>query len=81
MQNAVWTIDIIHEICMNAAELRIVRVVDAFARESLALTVSIRINGNTVRTFLGRLVTSRAVRDTYEVIMDVSLLPDPRRCF
>ena len=57
----VWTMDIIHDSCMNGTKLRILSIVDAFTRECLALDVSSRINTNTVRSVLCRLFTTRAV--------------------
>jgi transposase InsO family protein len=61
MPNDVWTIDIIHDSCMNGTKLRILSVVDEFTRECLALEVSTRVNSNTVRNVLSRLFTTRAV--------------------
>ncbi len=61
MPNDVWTMDIIHDSCMNGTKLRILSIVDEFTRECLALEVSTHINSNTVRTVLRRLFTTRAV--------------------
>jgi putative transposase len=44
MPNDVWTMDIIHDSCMNGARLRILSIIDAFTRECLALEVSTRVN-------------------------------------
>ena len=60
MPNDVWTMDIIHDSCMNGTKLRILSIVDEFTRECLALEVSIHINSNTVRSVLSRLFTTRA---------------------
>ena len=57
----VWTMDIIHDSCMNGTSLHLLSIGDNFMRESLALDVSTRINANTVRTVLGRLFTTRVV--------------------
>ena len=61
MPSDVWTIDIIHDSCMDGTKLRILSIVGAFTREWLALEVSTRIDANTVWSVLGRLFTSRAV--------------------
>jgi putative transposase len=61
MPNDVWTMDIIHDSCMNGTKLWILSVVDEFARECLALEVSTHINSSTVRSVLCRLFTTRAV--------------------
>ena len=60
MPSDVWTIDMIYECCMNATKLRILSIVHEFITECLALDVSTRINANTVRTVLSRLLTNRA---------------------
>ena len=57
----VWTMDIIHDSCMNGTRLRLLSIGDDFMRECLALDVSTRIKANTVRSVLGRLLTTRAV--------------------
>jgi putative transposase len=61
MPNDVWTMDIIHDSCMNGTKLRILTIVDEFTRECLALEVSTRVNSNTVRNVISRLFTTRAV--------------------
>ena len=61
MQNDVWTMDIIHDSCMNGTKLRILSIVDTFTRECIALEVSTRITANMVRCGHNRLFTNRAV--------------------
>ena len=62
MQNDVRTLHIIHDSCMNATKFRILSIVDAFTKVSLALEVSTRINAKTpLRSVLGRLFTNKAV--------------------
>jgi putative transposase len=61
MPNDVWTMDIIHNSCMNGTKLRILSIVGEFTRECLALEVSTRVDSNTVRNVLSRLFTTRAV--------------------
>jgi putative transposase len=61
MPNDVWTMDSIHDGCMNGTKLRILSIVDEFTRECLALDVSTCINSTTVRSVLSRLFTTRAV--------------------
>ena len=52
MPNLVWTMDIIHDSCMNGSKLRILSIVDAFTTDCLALDVSTRMTANTVRSVL-----------------------------
>jgi putative transposase len=61
MPNDVWTMDNIHDSCMNGTRLRILIVVDEFTRECLALEVSTRAKSKTVRIVLSRLLTTRVV--------------------
>ena len=61
MPNDVWTMDIIHDSCMNGTKIRNLSIVDEFTRECLTVEVSTRVNSNTVGNVLSRLFTTRAV--------------------
>jgi hypothetical protein len=54
----VWTIDIIHDSCMNGSKFWILSIVAEFTRECLAHVVSTHIISITVRTGLCRLFIS-----------------------
>lgn len=57
--NQVWTVDFIHDSCLNGARLKILSVVDEFTRECLALEVATRINARQVREVLAPLMRER----------------------
>ncbi len=59
MPTDVWTMDIIHDSCMNGTKLKILSIVDEFTWECLDLEVSTRIHSNTVMNVLSRLSTTR----------------------
>jgi hypothetical protein len=58
----VWTIDIIHDSCMNGSKFWILSIVAESTRECLAHVVSIHFISLTVRTGLCRLLVPRFLR-------------------
>ena len=57
--NEVWTVDFVHDWCMNGTQLKILSVVDEVTRECLALEVCRRIGSRQVRDVLGPLFAER----------------------
>lgn len=57
--NEVWTVDFVHDACLNGTRLKILSVVDEVTRECLALEVATRINSSRVRGVLLPLFKSK----------------------
>lgn len=57
--NDVWTVDFVHDSCLNGTKLKILSVVDEFTRECLALEVATRIDARGVRCVLELLIEMR----------------------
>lgn len=57
--NEVWTLDFVHDACLNGAKLKILSVVDEVTRECLALEVGTRLNSRAVRAVLRPLFERR----------------------
>lgn len=57
--NEVWTVDFVHDYCLNGTRLKILSVVDEVTRECLALEVSSRMGACQVREVLGPLFAER----------------------
>jgi putative transposase len=55
----VWTLDFVHDACLNGTKLKILSVVDEFTRECLALEVDTRLNSAAVRGVLKPLFDER----------------------
>ena len=59
LPNQVWTVDFIHDACLNGTKLKILSVVDEVTRECLALEVASRLNSRQVRSVLAPLFEMR----------------------
>jgi len=57
--NQVWSVDFIHDSCLNGQKLKILSVADEFTRECLALEVGSRVDSARVRDALGPLLERR----------------------
>lgn len=57
--NEVWTMDFVHDSCLNGTKLKILSVVDEFTRECLALEVASKLNASSVRLALEPLFKER----------------------
>ena len=57
--NEVWTVDFIHDACLNGTKLKILSVVDEVTRECLALEVNTRLGSRHVRDVLAPLIALR----------------------
>ena len=57
--NEVWTLDFVHDACLNGTKLKILSVVDEVTRECLALEVSTRLGACDVRRVLAALFNER----------------------
>lgn len=55
----VWSLDFIHDSCMNGTKLKILVVLDEFTRETLALEVATSIKSRSVQAILARLIKER----------------------
>lgn len=55
----VWSLDFVHDSCMNGTRLKILGVVDEFTRECLALEVGTSIKSRSVQAALARLAAER----------------------
>ncbi len=59
LPNQVWTVDFVHDACLNGTKLKILSVVDEVTRECLALEVATRIDSQQVRSVLAPLFADR----------------------
>lgn len=59
LPNQVWTVDFIHDSCLNGTKLKILSVVDEVTRECLALEVGTRLGSAQVRSVLAPLFEQR----------------------
>lgn len=57
--NEVWTVDFVHDSCLNGTKLKILSVVDEFTRECLALEVATRLDSQALRSVLALLIEDR----------------------
>jgi len=57
--NQLWSLDFVHDACLNGTKLKILAVVDEFTRECLALEAHTSIKAPKVRSILGSLFASR----------------------
>jgi putative transposase len=57
--NQLWSLDFVHDACLNGTELRIPAVVDEFTRECLALEAATSIKAPKVRSILATLFATR----------------------
>jgi len=53
--NQVWSLDFVHDACLNGTKLKILAVVDEFSRECLALEAATSIKAPKVRSVLANL--------------------------
>ena len=59
LPNQVWTVDFVHDACLNGSKLKILSVVDELTRECLALEVGTKLNSHAVRGVLSPLFERR----------------------
>jgi putative transposase len=57
--NQLWSLDFVHDSCLNGTRLKILVVVDEFTRECLALEAATSIKAPKVRAILAKLFASR----------------------
>lgn len=57
--NEVWTVDFVHDACLNGTKLKILSVIDEVSRECLALEVNTRLGACHVRNVLASLIERR----------------------
>lgn len=57
--NQLWSLDFVHDACLNGTRLKILAVVDEFTRECLALEAATSIKAPKVRSILASLFESR----------------------
>jgi len=57
--NQVWCLDFCHDACLNGTRLKVLAVKDEYTRECLALEVATRLNSQSVRCILQRLMIER----------------------
>ena len=57
--NQLWSLDFVHDACLNGTKLKILAVVDEFTRECLALEAHTSIKAPKVRSILASLFASR----------------------
>jgi putative transposase len=57
--NQLWSLDFVHDACLNGTKLKILAVVDEFTRECLALEAATSIKAPKVRSILASLFADR----------------------
>lgn len=57
--NEVWSLDFVHDSCLNGTRLKVLAVIDEFTRECLALEAATSIKAVSVRRFLAALFAER----------------------